>query len=754
MGKISIQELANVLVERRKMNRRDASLFVSAMFDIVQQRLETDKLVKVKGLGTFKIIDVEDRESVNVNTGERVLIEGHGKITFVPDALLKELVNKPFAQFETVVLNDGVDFDDVDTTTTDAPEPEVDSEPIVEPEPEPVVEPEPIVEPEPAPVVAPEPAPAPVVEPEPVVVPEPEPVVEQPMVEPEPIVAPDVDHAAMPLVDFGGNEEPEPIVAPEPVVIPEPIVAPEAVVVPESEPVAEPVDDMALDDEFDDDIDDELEEELKLGMTIRPETTVRPKEEPKVLDDIADEDIPEWVIEPYVASPAEEPKVEPEPVVAPEPEPVVAPEPFVAPEPVVAPEPIAQPVVETPRPTANSNLQSILSSFQTIKKPAPAPEPIPEPIPEPEPAPVVAPEPVVIPEPTPVVEPVYTPESEPVVAPEPVYTPEPEPVYAPEPEPVYAPEPEPVRPVVTQLSDETRITEESLRDMLEDDPEPVVIPERAHVVEPEPVVLDEPAPVVENRKMTADEELAAAFKSMGVTDEVVSEPAPKKVVVEEEPESEEPEYEFESARPRKSAGKWVLALLACIIGLGCGYLLGNHYPYANFLPDESSETVIHVQKETAPEPQVAPEVEAVADEVPAEQPAVEADTKAADAKAAEEAKAAETKAKADAEAKAKAEAEAKAKKEAEAKNPTAEKYDAMDVRVRLGAYRIVGTDRTIKVKEGENLVKISRRVLGPDMECYLEVYNNIKASTPLKVGQEIKIPKLQLKKKKKAATAN
>ena len=711
MGKISIQELANVLVERRKMNRRDASLFVSAMFDIVQQRLETDKLVKVKGLGTFKIIDVEDRESVNVNTGERVLIEGHGKITFVPDALLKELVNKPFAQFETVVLNDGVDFDDVDTTTTDAPEPEVDSEPIVEPEPEPVVD-------------------------------------------PEPIVAPDDDHAAMPLVDFGGNEEPEPIVAPEPVVIPEPIVAPEAVVVPESEPVAEPVDDMALDDEFDDDIDDELEEELKLGMTIRPETTVRPKEEPKVLDDIADEDIPEWVIEPYVASPAEEPKVEPEPVVAPEPEPVVAPEPFVAPEPVVAPEPIAQPVVETPRPTANSNLQSILSSFQTIKKPAPAPEPIPEPIPEPEPAPVVAPEPVVIPEPTPVVEPVYTPEPEPVVAPEPVYTPEPEPVYA--------PEPEPVRPVVTQLSDETRITEESLRDMLEDDPEPVVIPERAHVVEPEPVVLDEPAPVVENRKMTADEELAAAFKSMGVTDEVVSEPAPKKVVVEEEPESEEPEYEFESARPRKSAGKWVLALLACIIGLGCGYLLGNHYPYANFLPDESSETVIHVQKETAPEPQVAPEVEAVADEVPAEQPAVEADTKAADAKAAEEAKAAETKAKAeaeakakaDAEAKAKAEAEAKAKKEAEAKNPIADKYDAMDVRVRLGAYRIVGTDRTIKVKEGENLVKISRRVLGPDMECYLEVYNNIKASTPLKVGQEIKIPKLQLKKKKKAATAN
>ena len=293
MGKISIQELANVLIEKKRMNKRDASLFVSAMFDIVQQRLETDKLVKVKGLGTFKIIDVEDRESVNVNTGERVLIEGHGKITYAPDALLKELVNKPFSQFETVVLNDGVDFEDVPTTSTDEPEVEVDSEPIVEPEPEPVVEPEPIVEPEPAPVVAPEPEPAPVVEPEPVVTPE-----------PESVVVPDDDHAAMPLVDFGGNEEPEPIVEPEPVVVPEPIVAqpivaPEPVVVPESEPVAEPVEEMmSLDDEFDDDIDDELEEELKLGMTIRPETTVRPKEEPKVLEDIADEDIPEWVIEP------------------------------------------------------------------------------------------------------------------------------------------------------------------------------------------------------------------------------------------------------------------------------------------------------------------------------------------------------------------------------------------------------------------------------------------------------------------------
>lgn len=113
MGKISIQDLGVVLVEHNSLNKKDASDFVSSMFDIIQEFLEKDRNVKIKGLGTFKIIDVEDRESVNVNTGERVLIEGHGKITFTPDPLMKELVNKPFSQFETVVLNEGVDFAEV-----------------------------------------------------------------------------------------------------------------------------------------------------------------------------------------------------------------------------------------------------------------------------------------------------------------------------------------------------------------------------------------------------------------------------------------------------------------------------------------------------------------------------------------------------------------------------------------------------------------------------------------------------------------
>ena len=112
MGKITLQELAGALVERRNMGKKQASQFVNEMFVVIQKALDQDKLVKVKGLGTFRIIDVEDRESVNVNTGDRVLIEGHGKITFTADSLMKELVNKPFSQFETVVLKDGVDFED------------------------------------------------------------------------------------------------------------------------------------------------------------------------------------------------------------------------------------------------------------------------------------------------------------------------------------------------------------------------------------------------------------------------------------------------------------------------------------------------------------------------------------------------------------------------------------------------------------------------------------------------------------------
>lgn len=124
-------ELKNLIVllqGRVKIDSTEMEHFVSEMFSIIRQGLERDRTVKVKGLGVFKLVDVDARESISVNSGERVLIEGHGKITFVPDATMKELVNKPFSQFETVVLNDGVNFKDLETTeVTDIEEKDISS---------------------------------------------------------------------------------------------------------------------------------------------------------------------------------------------------------------------------------------------------------------------------------------------------------------------------------------------------------------------------------------------------------------------------------------------------------------------------------------------------------------------------------------------------------------------------------------------------------------------------------------------------
>lgn len=457
MGKITIQELAAALMERNDLNKKEATSFVSAIFDVIQQALETEKIVKIKGLGTFKIIDVDDRESVNVNTGERVLIEGHGKITFTPDPIIKELVNKPFSQFETVVLNDGVDFEDIpdeQPETTEqtiitlgevAPEPK----PMPEPEPEPLSEPEPLLEPEP--------------EPEPESLPEPEP---EP--EPEPQAEP------MPLVDF---------------------------------------------------VDEKQEE---------------------------DEDIPEWVIEPEVLPEA---------------------------------------------------------------KPEPKPEP--EPLSEPEPA----------------------------------------------------------------------------------------------------------APEEEQEAVSEDK-------------------------VEEESEEESDEYEEEEEEERSGMSKWLIALLACLLGLIGGYIIGSYFPLTNYLcqdevkvekaaPEKATSVV---NKDQTPKTMTAADAEKAVEEVKDEKK-VEPEVKPEPKPEVKQEPVAPK-------------VEEKKPAAAEPKPETLDKYSAMDARVRTGAYKIVGTDKVVKVKEGDNLLKISRSVLGPDMECYLEVYNGLKASSPLKVGQEIKIPKLQLKKKKNPQTVN
>ena len=550
MGKISIQDLAQVLVERKGLNKRDAVIFVSAMFDIIQTNLEKDRIVKIKGLGTFKIIDVDDRESVNVNTGERVLIEGHNKITFTPDALMKELVNKPFSQFETVVLNDGVDFDD--TTEEDDPN----------------------------------------------------------------------DPANMPLVDFGAVEEHK-------------------------------------------------------------------------LIDIADEDIPEWVIEPVVKKPKRPAETKPEPVYEPEPE-SIDDEPFVEPE----------PMIEEP-------------------EPEPFVEPEPEPIFEPEPEPIIeepAPEPAPIVEPKHVVESKYIVEVEPEVGAEPVI--EDDLVAEPEPQSFVELEPEPdleTEPVY----EPTPIVKPTM--IVEPEPEPVV--------EPEPIVEPKPAPVVE------------------------PEPEPEEDESEEEYEDEELDEEEEIEEPSSNGGhKWLIALLTCLLGLAGGYVLGNLFPWSQFsqsqdvkvekaVPASYLESVAEPIDSVVPADTITPAPVAVPEEKPAEaKPVEQPAAKPAEPKPAPATKPVEPKpAVKPAEPK-----PAPAAKPVEKTEPVAQldKYQKMDNRVKFGAYKIVGTALEVKVKEGDNLKKIANRILGPDMECYLEVYNGMNSKTELKVGQTIKIPKLEWRKKK------
>ena len=188
MGRLTIQEIAKVLVTKNGLEQSEANRFATELFAIIQERLEKNDQVKVKGLGTWKVITVDARESVSVRTGGRVMIEEHSKITFTPDATMKELVNKPFSQFETVVLNDNVEFDDMkeqpdDTDFEDTKEDLTEVE-LVQPEKD---EQEPVVQQE-EPVILQE---RHVIEEERHVIQQEEPVIEEPMVEvEEPVVTP------------------------------------------------------------------------------------------------------------------------------------------------------------------------------------------------------------------------------------------------------------------------------------------------------------------------------------------------------------------------------------------------------------------------------------------------------------------------------------------------------------------------------------------------------------------------------------
>ena len=197
MGKLTIQDIAKVLVEKSGLTQKEANKFATEMFSIIQQRLEEDELVKIKGFGTFKIINVEARESVSVRTGERVMIDSHAKVTFTPDTVMKELVNKPFSQFETVVLNDGVEFDDV---AEDNEEDVAPVEDVISP-----VEELPVVE-------------MAQVEEEPQVVETPQ-IEEEPQVEEEPLIEEEPQVEETPMVKLAEDEpvEEEPVADEEPV---------------------------------------------------------------------------------------------------------------------------------------------------------------------------------------------------------------------------------------------------------------------------------------------------------------------------------------------------------------------------------------------------------------------------------------------------------------------------------------------------------------------------------------------------------
>ena len=213
---LTIKDLAEILVQKHQLDSRSAEAFINAVIETIHEGLKSDRVVKVNGFGTFKLTAVRERESINVNTGERVVISGHDKVSFTPDAVLRDLVNKPFAQFDTVVLADGVDFEDmpeVEIEDGDAAADEVADIPasvkeeakVVSEAPEVSVAPEePELEDVGAPVAEPEVEVEPVVEQKP----EPEPVAEEPIAE-EPVAEEES------VVEVAQPEEPESPASPE-----------------------------------------------------------------------------------------------------------------------------------------------------------------------------------------------------------------------------------------------------------------------------------------------------------------------------------------------------------------------------------------------------------------------------------------------------------------------------------------------------------------------------------------------------------
>ena len=239
--KITIQELVEFISGNQSTSKKEIEAFAKEFFKLIEDALQTERYVKIKGFGTFKLIEVDSRESINVNTGERFEIQGHNKVTFTPDATLKEVVNKPFAHFESVVLNDGVFFEE--EPILDEETPVTEEEPIIEEE-APIIE-EPIIEEEPSPIplLQEEEVPStdvvgpdteeenPIIEEEEPIIEEEVPVIEEPIIEEEP--SRDAIHCV--------REEETPIIEEEEPIIEEevPVIEEETPIIEEEEPVIE-----------------------------------------------------------------------------------------------------------------------------------------------------------------------------------------------------------------------------------------------------------------------------------------------------------------------------------------------------------------------------------------------------------------------------------------------------------------------------------------------------------------------------------
>ena len=210
--KVNLPGLAKTLAQKQDLSLRDAEGFLREFFDAIIQAVTDEGTVKVKGLGTFKLLEVQDRESVNIKTGERIIIPGHSRLAFTPEPSLRDLINKPFADFQTVVINEGTSIEEMEKVPAEdeeTPLPEDAEEQAVEAETEPSVEPE--TAPEPQPLMAAEPEAEPSAEPE--TAPEPEPLMAAEP-EPEPSAEPETAPEPEPVASVEAEADPEPPIAP------------------------------------------------------------------------------------------------------------------------------------------------------------------------------------------------------------------------------------------------------------------------------------------------------------------------------------------------------------------------------------------------------------------------------------------------------------------------------------------------------------------------------------------------------------